>query len=65
MCLHNLVQIPEDRIRMETLSRVKPEVDPLFSVTFASSEHIGLQYIWLSCSVSQELKIYLVMFIVL
>lgn len=63
-CIHNLVEIPEDGVSMISLWRVEPKIDPLFSVSFSSCEHIRLQYRWLSRSVSEKLEVYLIMLIV-
>lgn len=58
--LHNHIQVPENRVSVVFLGGVKPEVDSLFSVTFASGEHIGLQNVRLSGSVPQELEVYFI-----
>jgi len=59
--LHNLVHVPENRVGMVGFGWIKPKVDPLLSVTLATSEHVGLQYVRLPCPVAQELKVYLIM----
>lgn len=61
MNVHNLVHIPENRVGVIIFSWIKPEVVSLFSVSLSSGEDIGLHDVRLSSSVTQELKIYLIM----
>ena len=58
--LHNLVEIPEDRVGVVLFGGVEPEEDSLFTVTLSSGEDIGLQNVGLPCSVPQELEVYLI-----
>lgn len=46
---------------MEISGRVKPEIELLLSVSFSLSEDIGVHNIRVPTSISQELKIYLIM----
>ncbi|MFS8010765.1 hypothetical protein Hanom_Chr14g01300871 [Helianthus anomalus] len=45
---------------MEVSGRVKPQVDPLFSITFSVSKNISLNRVGLPTSVPQKLKIKLI-----
>ena len=65
VCLHNLIQVPENGVSVVFFRGIKPEIDSLLSITLASGEHICLQNVRLSCSVPQELKVYLIMLRVL
>lgn len=58
--LHNLIHVPENRVGVEGSGGIKPQINPLFSVSLSSREHIGLQYVWLPSPVPQELKVYFV-----
>jgi len=62
---HNLIQVPENGVSVVFFRGIKPEIDSLLSITLASGEHICLQNVRLSCSVPQELKVYLIMLRVL
>lgn len=50
---------------MVIFGRVKPEVDPLLSVSLPPGEDIGLNYIGLVGPVAEELEVYLIMLRVL
>lgn len=58
--LHDMALVPEDRVGVEILSWVEPEVHPLFPVTYAINVDIGLNDVGLACSVTQKLEIELV-----
>lgn len=61
--IHYLVRVPENRIRVVVFGGIKPEIYSVLSVSAASSEHICLQNVRLTCSVAQELEVYLIMLI--
>lgn len=63
--LHYLVHVPEDGVRVESLGGIEPEIDPMFSVSLASCEHIRLQNVGLPAPVPQELEVYFIMLRVL
>ena len=45
---------------MEGLGCVEPQVELLLSVSFALSEDVGVNYVWFSGEIPQELEIDLV-----
>lgn len=59
--LHDVLGLPNEGVSMEVSGGVKPEVELLFSVTFALSEYVCVKNIRVTTCVSQKLKIYLIM----
>lgn len=62
MCiyLHNVAMVPQNGVSVEVRGRVKPEVNPLLSVTLSVSVDVCLNCVRLSSTVPQELEIKLV-----
>ncbi len=58
--LHNDVTVPENRVIVEVETWVEPQVDALLPPPYAFGVHIGLEGVRLSCHVSKELEIHLV-----
>lgn len=46
--IHDNLRIPDERVCVEGLCGIKPEIELLFSVPFPVCEDIGMNYIWLS-----------------
>lgn len=56
-CSHYLALVPEDRVGVEVLGGVKPEVESLFPVTHPIHIHVGLDRVRFPSGVAQKLKI--------
>ena len=58
--LHDVVQVPEDRVVVEVGGGGEPEQDSLLALAMAAGEHIRLQDQWLPARVPQEFEVQLV-----
>lgn len=59
--LHDLVLVPKEGIGVEVLGGVEPQAEPFLSVAHSVYVNVGLNQIWLTACVSQELEIKLIM----
>lgn len=60
MNLHNMLMVPENCVEVEVCSRIKPQVNSLFSITLSMSKDICLNRVRLPCPVPQKFKIKLI-----
>lgn len=60
MNLHNMLMVPENCVEVEVCSRIKPQVNSLFSITLSMSKDICLNRVRLPCPIPQKFKIKLV-----
>lgn len=60
MGLHYLFGIPKEGVGVKIFGGVEPQVELLLPVAFPLSEHIGVDYIWISTKVSKKFEVYLV-----
>lgn len=55
-----MLRLPDDGISVEVSCWVKPEIELLFPVSLALSEHIGMYNIRVAGDISQEFEVYFV-----
>ena len=58
--LHDVLDVPYNRVGVKIFCWVKPEVELLLSIPFPLRKHISMENIRVSAKVPQELKINLV-----
>lgn len=58
--LHDMPGVPNDRVGMEVLGRIEPEMKLLLPVALSLSVHIGMDRIWVPRQVAEELKVDLI-----
>jgi hypothetical protein len=49
--------IPEDRVGVEILGWIEPELELHLSVSLPLSEHICVERVWISTKIAKELEI--------
>lgn len=59
--LHDALRVPYNSVSVEIFCGVKPKIELLFSIPYALSVDIGVDYVGFSTEISQELKINLIM----
>lgn len=59
--LHSYILVPEQGIRVEVSSRVKPQINALLAVSLSLCEYVGLEDDGFACLVAEKLKIHLIM----
>lgn len=58
--LHNPLGVPNDRVSVEISSRVKPEIELLFPVSFALAENVSMKDVWVTAQISKKFIVYLI-----
>jgi hypothetical protein len=59
--LQDHVRVPDDGVSIEVFSWIKPKAVLLFSATFSFGIDVGVQGVWFTRGVPQELKVDLIM----